>query len=57
MGEIKDIILELPQVSIDHLGLTKEGFEDLKDLVRNGVYVKATGFGRIEVDPYKLLKH
>ena len=56
MGEIKDIILELPQVSIDHLGLTKEGFEDLKDLVRNGVYVKATGFGRIEVDPLQTLK-
>ena len=56
LGEIKDIILELPQVSIDHLGLTKEGFEDLKDLVRNGVYVKATGFGRIEVDPLQTLK-
>ncbi|PNZ67439.1 2-pyrone-4,6-dicarboxylate hydrolase [Staphylococcus croceilyticus] len=51
LTDYKDIILQLPQVSIDHLGLTEEGFEDLKDLVRHGVYVKATGFGRIEVDP------
>ena len=31
--------------------MTVEGFEDLKALVKQGVYVKATGFGRIEVEP------
>lgn len=56
ISEFKELILELPRVSIDHLGLTQEGFEDLKELVRNDVRVKATGFGRIEVDPLKSLK-
>ena len=31
--------------------MTVEGFEDLKALVKQGVYVKAKGFGRIEVEP------
>lgn len=56
LADYKDVILQLPQVSIDHLGLTKEGFEDLKDLVRQGAYVKATGFGRIEVDPFSAIQ-
>ncbi|UDI79196.1 amidohydrolase family protein [Staphylococcus taiwanensis] len=56
LKEYKTLISELPQVSIDHLGLTKEGFEDLKALVNQGVYVKATGFGRIEVDPVETIK-
>lgn len=40
----------LPAVSIDHLGLSVEGFPDLLRLVASGAYVKATGFGRIELD-------
>ena len=46
----------MPLVSIDHLGLTNEGFEDLKELVEQGVYVKATGFGRIEVEPIQTMR-
>ncbi|GGG96720.1 2-pyrone-4,6-dicarboxylate hydrolase [Staphylococcus pragensis] len=56
LTKYKEVILQLPQVSIDHLGLTEEGFEDLKDLVRQGVYVKATGFGRIEIDPLSAIQ-
>ncbi|BBD91049.1 amidohydrolase family protein [Staphylococcus caprae] len=56
LNEIKEILLELPLVSIDHLGLTNEGFEDLKELVEQGVYVKATGFGRIEVEPIQTMR-
>lgn len=40
----------LPAVSIDHLGLTKEGFATLLRLVELGVRVKASGFGRVELD-------
>lgn len=36
--------------------MTVEGFEDLKALVKQGVYVKATGFGRIEVEPIAAIK-
>ena len=40
----------LPAVSIDHLGLSKEGFGTLLKLVERGVHVKATGFGRVDFD-------
>lgn len=56
LKDYKEIISSLPKVSIDHLGLTVEGFEDLKTLVKQGVYVKATGFGRIEVEPIAVIK-
>lgn len=40
----------LPAVSIDHLGLHPEGLPHLLALVERGVKVKATGFGRVELD-------
>lgn len=40
----------LPAVSIDHLGLAKEGFGALLKLAERGVRVKATGFGRVDFD-------
>lgn len=43
-------LVALPAVSIDHLGLSKEGFGTLLKLVENGVHVKATGFGRVNFD-------
>ncbi|WP_155591102.1 amidohydrolase family protein [Lysinibacillus cavernae] len=51
--EIRDItstIEKLPAVSIDHLGLSEEGLPYLLKLVDKGVRVKATGFGRVELD-------
>lgn len=48
--EIFDIIGDLPAVSIDHLGLSEEGLPHLLRLVDKGVRVKATGFGRVELD-------
>jgi hypothetical protein len=38
----------LPAASIDHLGLSKEGFPKLLRLAEKGVRVKATGFGRVD---------
>lgn len=47
LSELMPIIKKLPAVSIDHLGLTQEGFTDLLYLADKGVKVKATGFGRV----------
>jgi len=41
----------LPLVSIDHLGLSAQGLPVLLKLVEAGVRVKATGFGRVALDP------
>lgn len=41
---------KLPQLSIDHLGMTEAGVPVLLDLVAAGCKVKATGFGRVKLD-------
>lgn len=50
LPELAPTIQRLPAVSIDHLGLTPDGFDTLLDLVDKGVRVKGTGFGRVELD-------
>jgi hypothetical protein len=35
---------------VDHLGMTRAGLPVLLDLVAAGVRVKATGFGRVDLD-------
>ena len=47
---------QLKQISIDHLGLSKEGFPALKKCVEQGAYVKATGFGRVNFDVAEAIK-
>lgn len=51
LTDLADRIAALPAVSIDHLGLHADGLPDLLRLVERGVKVKATGFGRVELDP------
>lgn len=46
LGELMDRLLTLPQLSIDHLGLSREGLPALLRLVEGGARVKATGFSR-----------
>lgn len=41
-------LAHLPKLSIDHLGLSKDGYFSLLKLVEAGAHVKATGFGRID---------
>jgi len=41
---------KLPQISIDHLGMTEAGVPVLLELVASGCKVKATGFGRLTFD-------
>lgn len=48
LDDLSQVLLSLPKVSIDHLGLSQAGFPQLLRLVEKGVRVKATGFGRID---------
>jgi predicted TIM-barrel fold metal-dependent hydrolase len=50
LDAVFDTIVNLPKVSIDHLGMTPGGMPHLLKLAERGAKVKATGFGRTEVD-------
>jgi len=50
LPQLEPTLLRLPAVSIDHLGLSKDGFGSLLRLVERRVRVKATGFGRVDFD-------
>lgn len=56
LPDLFDTLADLPAVSIDHLGLSREGFATLLRLVERGVRVKATGFGRVDFDVPGALK-
>jgi predicted TIM-barrel fold metal-dependent hydrolase len=56
LPDIAPTIEKLPAISIDHLGLSEEGLPHLLKLVEKGVRVKATGFGRVELDVENALK-
>lgn len=56
LAQIKDTVKNLPLVSIDHLGLSKEGLPILLDLVDSGMHVKATGFSRGNLDVSDTMK-
>jgi predicted TIM-barrel fold metal-dependent hydrolase len=49
-------LTKLPQLSIDHLGMTEEGVPVVLELVDAGCKVKATGFGRVHLDVPKTLE-
>ena len=50
LPSLEPVIAKLPAVSIDHLGMSEEGLDYLLGLVARGARVKATGFGRVELD-------
>jgi predicted TIM-barrel fold metal-dependent hydrolase len=54
--ELAARIASLPAVSIDHLGMHEDGLSTLLRLVEAGVKVKATGFGRVELDPAEAVR-
>jgi predicted TIM-barrel fold metal-dependent hydrolase len=56
LADLKESLLRLPAVSIDHLGLSQEGFPTLLQLAEKGVRVKATGFGRVDFDVKSALR-
>jgi amidohydrolase family protein len=55
LTDLYNILIKLPAVSIDHLGLSQTGLGLLTKLVEKGVRVKATGFGRVDFDVKKTL--
>lgn len=48
LPDLEDRLAVLPQVCIDHLGMSAEGYPALLRLVERGMKVKATGFGRLD---------
>lgn len=56
LPELQEVLLRLPAVSIDHLGLSKDGLPTLLRLTEKGVRVKATGFGRLDFNVSAALK-
>ncbi|MFE6920254.1 amidohydrolase family protein [Nocardia sp. NPDC057663] len=50
LASLQPVISKLPALSIDHLGMSDEGVPYLLDLVDRGARVKATGFGRVDMD-------
>ncbi|MGM0757910.1 amidohydrolase family protein [Bacillus zhangzhouensis] len=50
LPDMSSTLEKLPSVSIDHLGLSEEGLPHLLHLVDKGVRVKATGFGRVDLN-------
>ena len=56
LASLYPVLVALPAVSIDHLGLSSAGFATLLKLIENGVFVKATGFGRLDFSVTAALK-
>lgn len=50
LPDLYPTLITLPAISIDHLGLTKNGFDTLLQLVERGAQVKASGFSRVDFD-------
>lgn len=50
LPELAPKLDRLPKISVDHLGLSREGLPALLALVERGARVKASGFGRGDVD-------
>ncbi|MGI9292281.1 MAG: amidohydrolase family protein [Gammaproteobacteria bacterium] len=56
LPELYDSLRSLPKITIDHLGLSKAGFDTLLRLVESGAYVKASGFSRTDLDISQAVK-
>jgi predicted TIM-barrel fold metal-dependent hydrolase len=50
LPDLMTVLCALPAVSVDHLGLSEDGLPHLLSLVERGARVKATGFGRVDLD-------
>jgi len=57
LQDLFSILIALPAVSIDHLGLSAEGLPILLALAEKGIRVKASGFGRVDFDVRTALKN
>ncbi|MCD1144280.1 amidohydrolase family protein [Kocuria sp. LUK] len=55
LPELAGVLGALPAVVVDHLGLHEDGLGHLLGLVERGAVVKATGFGRVALDPARAM--
>jgi predicted TIM-barrel fold metal-dependent hydrolase len=57
LPELEPVLAALPRISIDHLGMSEDGTGALLRLAEAGAAIKATGFGRIDIeDPESLMR-
>jgi predicted TIM-barrel fold metal-dependent hydrolase len=56
LPELEPVLKQLPKISVDHLGMNRDGLPHLLRLVERGARVKATGFGRLDFDPVPVIK-
>jgi predicted TIM-barrel fold metal-dependent hydrolase len=56
LAALEPRLAALPRASVDHLGLHRDGLPALLRLVERGVKVKASGFGRAELDVAEALR-
>jgi len=56
LSALEPVLPALPAISIDHLGLDSNGLDRLRLLASKGVYIKATGFGRLDFDAFDAIK-
>ncbi|MBF6241685.1 amidohydrolase family protein [Nocardia otitidiscaviarum] len=56
LGSLEPVISKLPQLSIDHMGMSDDCLPYLLNLVDRGAKVKASGFGRVAMDVGRALR-
>ena len=56
LPELEFRLAALPRLTIDHLGMTRDGYPALLRLVERGAKVKATGFGRVRLEVPEALR-
>lgn len=56
MKELSSTLTQLPKFSVDHLGLSESGLNELYKWVEKGSRVKASGFGRLDFDPLPVMQ-
>ena len=56
LAELFSLLVGLPAISIDHLGISEVGLKTLYKLVEKGAHVKASGFGRVDFSVPGVLK-
>ena len=56
VAAIEGRLRALPRVSIDHLGMRRDSLPAVLRLVERGAKVKASGFGRVELDVPRALR-
>jgi predicted TIM-barrel fold metal-dependent hydrolase len=54
--DIKSTLVTLPKISIDHLGLTTKGLDDVLELASFGAHIKTTRFSLLDFDIAKVMR-